>query len=296
MIDLRPSRTRSGAWAGMAWNVERWRALRQVERFAHRRLAPVEVVILARYREALSGRVLELGCGAGRIIGYLLALGGEVHGIDISPRMVERCRRAYPGANVREGDLRALERAGGPFDAILALDNVLDVLDHEERERTLAAIRGLLAPSGLFAFSSHNLGHLDELRPPLQARAGAARTLRRAATRAGSLLGRTARVNALEAASLLRRAPVRWRNRRRMRPLERRGEGYALVNDEGLDYALLHYYIDRDGQAAQLERLGFELLECLDVEGAPVGRGERAPGAPWLHYIALARSGSNAVN
>src|SRR5579875_2423465 len=113
MIDLRPSRTRSGAWAGMAWNVERWRALRQVERFAHRRLAPVEVVILARYREALSGRVLELGCGAGRIIGYLLALGGEVHGIDISPRMVERCRRAYPGANVREGDLRALERAGG---------------------------------------------------------------------------------------------------------------------------------------------------------------------------------------
>jgi hypothetical protein len=48
---------------------------------------------------------------------------------------------------------------------------------------------------------------------------------------------------------------------------------------------LLHYYIGRDDQQRQLAETGFELLECLDVDGGRVDAGEPHPD-PWLHYIA----------
>jgi hypothetical protein len=169
---------------------------------------------------------------------------------------------------------------------------VLDVLGHDERERALGAIRALLAPGGLLLFSAHNLGDLQpgggfgRAGRAAWPAGGRGRALRRAAARGGWLVSKAAHVTPLEAAALLRRAPVRWRNRRRMRRLERRGDGYALINDEALDYALLHYYIDRDSQAAQLQRLGYELLECLDAEGRVVPAGARAAGSPWLHYVA----------
>ena len=37
--------------------------------------------------------------------------------------------------------------------------------------------------------------------------------------------------------------------------------------------------------ARQLDQLGYELIECLDAEGSPVGLGQRSP-SPWLHYVA----------
>jgi hypothetical protein len=42
----------------------------------------------------------------------------------------------------------------------------------------------------------------------------------------------------------------------------------------GLDYALLHYYIGCDDQERQLADVGFELLECLDLEARPVEAGQ----------------------
>jgi len=48
-------------------------------------------------------RVLEIGCGAGRVTRALADLFGEVHGVDVSGEMVELARRAVadrPGAHV----------------------------------------------------------------------------------------------------------------------------------------------------------------------------------------------------
>ncbi len=52
--------------------------------------------------------MLELGCGAGRILGYLLELGAQANGIDISPRMVAYCHERYPAATVVTGDMTNL--------------------------------------------------------------------------------------------------------------------------------------------------------------------------------------------
>src|SRR4051794_23665946 len=89
-------------------NTQRWRTARVVGAFAHRELRPVEALLLVRYRDALAGDVLELGCGAGRLTGYVIEVAAHVHGIDVAPAMVEHCRATYPAATFEERDLRDL--------------------------------------------------------------------------------------------------------------------------------------------------------------------------------------------
>jgi SAM-dependent methyltransferase len=249
-----------------------------VATYATRVLRPAEVVVIARHHEALAGRVLEVGCGAGRVLGYLAALGGEVHGIDVSTTMVEYCRRAYPDVDVRLGDLAALgDSAEGPFDAIIAADNILDVFDDAERRCILSEIRKLLAPRGLLIFSSHNLdfidGEADATGPPVSGRA------------AVGLLSMVALSSPAHAVNVVARAPRRARNKRRLLPLERRTNDHAILNDSEGDYGALHYYIRRDDQERQLQELGFELLECLDADARPAGKGKAGYGQ-WLYYVA----------
>jgi len=257
-------------------NERLWRAGAYVDVYATRSLAPVEVMILVRYREALSGRVVEVGCGAGRVLGYLVDLGGEVCGIDLSPDMVAYCRRTYPAADVRVGDAAALgDVIPGPFDAIVAANNLVDVFDDGRRRAVLAEFGRLLAPDGVLIFSSHNLADLRRVtRERPQARSGLQRI-------GDILLGHSLR----ELISAARRLPARIRNRRRLAPLQQTTDDYAIVNDETFDYGLLHYYIGRDAQERQLRAAGLELIECLDPDGGPVPGGRDGAG-PWLHYVA----------
>lgn len=240
--------------------------------YANRILTPAEIILLARYQEALRGRVLEVGCGAGRILGYLLEMGGDVHGIDLSQEMIDYCRIKYPEAQVCVGDMCDLPAlVTGPFDVIYASGNVLDVLDDEERREILCDMRDLLAPTGLLLFSSHNLAHLR---------------WRRRRVRSLSLLGLLRKFDRPPSSLLhvLMRQPLRLRNKRRMRPLEQYEEGYAIVNDDVHDNGLLLYYVTRDKQARQLERVGLELVECLDVDGHLVS--DDADDSFDLHYVA----------
>ncbi len=260
-----------------------WRAGEHVAEYEGRRLAPVEVMLLVRYRELLSGRVLELGCGAGRLLGYLAALGGEVHGVDLSEAMVERCRQIYPDVKVEVGDMGQLGAVvQGRFDAILAVGNLLDIYDDDERRRVLAGLRPLLEPDGRLIFSSHNLAHLDRADG-----SGGAGHSRAGAGAGRAMVSRLSELSVRRVAGAVVRGPRRAANRRRLRGLAHRGAGYAIVNDESHDYALLHYYVGRDEQQRQLAELGYELLECLDPDGVPVGSGDSGRG-PWLHYVARA--------
>ncbi|MGA2011232.1 MAG: class I SAM-dependent methyltransferase [Solirubrobacteraceae bacterium] len=276
---LLPSRPGTQQQADL--NASAWSSGRFLADYDHRSLEPVEVLIMARYREALSGRVLDVGCGAGRILGYLVELGAEVHGIDISPRMVEHCRGRFPGVDIGLGDLATLPAvAEGPFDAVLLSDNVLDVLDDERRRASLADIRGLLAPAGLLIFSSHNLAHWER---SSSAGAGA----RRASL--GSRLGFVARKLTTKPPAWMlgaaKRIPRRAVNRRRLGPLQYRAADHAVVNDSAHDYSLLHYYIGRADQERQLSQCGLRLVDVLEFDGTRVGPGDGGRGAS-LYYVA----------
>lgn len=255
-------------------NVRQWETGDYVADYANRTLRPVEVVLLMRYRDALAQRVLDVGCGAGRILGYLLTLGGDVHGVDVSPRMVEYCRRRYPEASVHVGDMARLPDAiDGGFDVILASYNVIDVLDDSGRREFLSDMQRRLEPGGLLIFSSHNLAFAE---------AGGTKPSPR------RILGRLNRPPR-DFLELALRLPVRIRNRRRMRALERREGDYAILNDLAHDYSLLHYYIRRDDQERQLGQVGYELVECLDLEGRTIHAGDAASHCSELHYVARRR-------
>jgi SAM-dependent methyltransferase len=263
-----------------------WETEDHVAEYSGRLLAPVEMVILLRYRDALSRRVLEAGCGAGRVLGYLLELGGQVHGIDLSPAMVDFCRVTYPAADVHVGDVGTLSRQlAEPFDAIFAPNNLIDVFDDTARRAVLDEFNRSLVDDGLLIFSSHNL----DAREPSVVPGKRESPLRKVASLGARLLHNTP-------AHLIRRAlrlPVGLRNRRRLGGLQVQTSEYAIVNDETFDYSLLHYYIRPDAQERQLGERGFALLECLDADGRGVRPGEKS-ASPWLHYVARKTGGSAA--
>jgi len=95
-------------------------------------------------REA-KGRVLEIGCGTGRVLIPTARAGIEICGLDTSPAMLEVCRRqldAEPAAvrgraELHEGDMRAFDLAGGfalvtmpfrPFQYMLTVEDQLACL------------------------------------------------------------------------------------------------------------------------------------------------------------------------
>jgi SAM-dependent methyltransferase len=249
-------------------NDQLWGRKGLVQAYATRELRPVEVLLLVRYQAALSGRVLELGCGAGRLTGYLSEIATGAHGIDISPEMVAYCRRTYPKATFSQGDLRDVAALGPQsFDAVVATYNVLDVLGDDERRKVLAGIHQVLPEDGLLIMSSHNLAYAPRLADPLH-------------IRNRSLLG---------AALTIMHWPRWQRNRRRLLPFQRTEPGYSILNDISHDFSALHYYISREAQERQLADQGFDLVECLDLDGRQLGAGDDAPGCPELVYVARRR-------
>jgi SAM-dependent methyltransferase len=249
-------------------NAERWVLGEFVDCYATRDLRPVEARLIDCHSEALGGRVLELGCGSGRLTGYLSELSPNVHGIDISPAMVAHCQSAYPRATFSVGDLRDLsEFDSGGYDVVFAPFNVLDVLGDTARRQVLRDIRRLLAPDGLLIMSSHNRGYAFRPRTKLR-------------LRIRLLVGSPRRPLAS-----IRGLPRRFANRRRLRPRERVEDGYAVVNDEAHDFSVLHYYISRDAQERQMSESGYRFLECLDLDGRPVQAGESARHCSELHYV-----------
>ena len=242
-------------------------------------LKPAEALLLVRYRDQFAGRVVEIGCGAGRVLGYLVQIGRQAEGIDVSPSMVRYCRAAFPEAQVTQGDLRALSDClSGRYDVVLASDNILDILDDAERRRVLAEIRDRLAEGGLLVFSTHNLAHMDS--PPPARLDDDGRTRRSRGLVAKAL--DTSPAAAARGVARLRRERI---NRRRLAALEYRAADHAVLNDEAHEYGLLHYYIRRDDQERQLRALNFELLECLELDGGPVPAGRDGVG-PSLYYVA----------
>ena len=232
-----------------------------------RNLRPAEEAVFGHNSERLQGRVLELGCGGGRLTGHLIALGATVHGMDIAAKMVAYCERTYPLATFGRGELRDASSWGaGRWDAVVAGWALIDVLSDAERARFFDDVHGLLAPGGLLIFSSHNLARAHLVRGPLRS---------------------ISADNPVSLASQLLRLPRSYINHRRLTPWQRFEPDYAIVNGAAHNYSLLHYYITRDGQARQLARHGFELLECVDAAGAAVAAGEEAVGSHELHYAAV---------
>lgn len=98
--------------------------------------------------ELATGRVLDVGCGAGRYALYLQEQGREVVGIDVSPLAVDVCRRR----GLRDVRLLALEQVDaslGLFDTVIMLGNNFGLLGSFRRaQRLLTRLARMVRPSG----------------------------------------------------------------------------------------------------------------------------------------------------
>jgi predicted TPR repeat methyltransferase len=101
---------------------------------------------------ATFGRVVDLGCGTGLAARAFAPVAGEIIGIDLSPRMIERARATglYAEVDVAEIVEGLGRRPDTSADLILAADVMVYVHDMTP---LLAEVARVLAPCGLFAFT-----------------------------------------------------------------------------------------------------------------------------------------------
>jgi SAM-dependent methyltransferase len=116
-----------------------------------------DVPFWQRLAAAQDGRVLELGCGTGRITLPVARAGADIVGIDRSAPMLakarQRLRRARVDARLLRGDIRHLPfRRRAKFALVMAPYGILQSLTRERDLRdTLAAVAGVLSRGALFA-------------------------------------------------------------------------------------------------------------------------------------------------
>ena len=101
------------------------------------------------------GPVLELGCGTGRVLLPIAALGIPCVGLDASPAMLAALRAKNPPPNLEliEGRMESFDLGGRQFPLVIcpfrAFQHLLDV---PSQLAALANVRRHLAPGGAFAF------------------------------------------------------------------------------------------------------------------------------------------------
>lgn len=93
-------------------------------------------------------RVLDLGCGTGRLTRAIADSGATVVGTDSAPDMVARARAAHPELPFVRADARALPFVRS-FDAVFS-NAVLHWIDAENQDDVLGEVRRVLEPGGRF--------------------------------------------------------------------------------------------------------------------------------------------------
>ncbi len=100
-------------------------------------------------------RILDAGCGPGRVGSFLAAAGHEVVGVDVDPVLIEAAQQDYPGPTWLVGDLAELDLPargiGEGFDAVVCSGNVMPFLAPGTRREVLARLRNHLRPQGRVA-------------------------------------------------------------------------------------------------------------------------------------------------
>jgi ubiquinone/menaquinone biosynthesis C-methylase UbiE len=119
-----------------------------------------DVPFWRRVASAVPGRVLELGCGTGRVSVPLARAGVELVGIDRSAPMLERARKRIIKSRSRRptnslclvrGDIRQLPFEDQAFSTVLASYGILQsMVRPRDLTATLVSVARVIAPGGTF--------------------------------------------------------------------------------------------------------------------------------------------------
>jgi SAM-dependent methyltransferase len=128
------------------WYIERWRKMAA---------SGTDLAGEARLVDALvprGARILDAGCGTGRVGGFLAAAGHDVVGVDLDPELIAAARQDHPGSRWLVGDLVDLDlpAAGiaAGFDAAICVGHVMTFLAPATRPEVLRRLRGHVRAGG----------------------------------------------------------------------------------------------------------------------------------------------------
>jgi SAM-dependent methyltransferase len=155
MTSPAPSGPSENLWtAALRRNPEHARGY--AERWRRIEASGKDIVGEARLLDAMAergARILDAGCGSGRLGGYLARVGHDVVGVDLDPHLIEVARADHPGArwevqNLAELDLRDEDGERERFDLQVCAGNVMAFLAGAERRPALAHLADHLAEQG----------------------------------------------------------------------------------------------------------------------------------------------------
>jgi SAM-dependent methyltransferase len=73
------------------------------------------------------GTICDMGCGPGHVTRFLHARGGNIVGLDLSPRMIARARSLNPGIPFYEGNMLALDFKDSALAGITAFYAIVNI-------------------------------------------------------------------------------------------------------------------------------------------------------------------------
>jgi SAM-dependent methyltransferase len=126
-----------------------WDAVAPTKEFSH----PLDLERL-QARVPAPARILDYGCGYGRVCAQLQAAGyAGVCGVDLSPRMIERARAAHPDLafDVLAGS--KLPWSDGSIDAVLLFSVLTCIREDEGQRDVVEEIQRVLRPHGVIYVS-----------------------------------------------------------------------------------------------------------------------------------------------
>jgi len=100
----------------------------------------------ARFMDALMprhARILDAGCGTGRVTGFLARCGHHVVGVDADPALIDAARADHPELDLRVGNLVDLAAVLGPvppFDGAMIVGNVMPYLAEDTETEVLRQV------------------------------------------------------------------------------------------------------------------------------------------------------------
>ncbi|HEX3335577.1 MAG TPA: class I SAM-dependent methyltransferase [Jatrophihabitans sp.] len=125
-----------------------------IDRFRRMAADGVDLDGEARFVDTLvarNARILDAGCGPGRVGAALHARGHTVVGVDVDPALIDAARADHPGPRWLVGDLARLELDEEPFDAAVLAGNVLVFVAPGSEVEVLRRVAAQLRPDGVVA-------------------------------------------------------------------------------------------------------------------------------------------------
>jgi len=102
-------------------------------------------------------KILDLGCGNGRLIELIKGKQIDYTGLDISKKVISLAKKRYPNNHFRIGNLYNLPFANKSFDKVFAIASIHHIPSNKLRTKILEEIRRVVKPEGLIIISVWNL-------------------------------------------------------------------------------------------------------------------------------------------